>query len=191
MLYLLSAVPLGALWLALLIVGWVVTTVLAITPLLPAALIAFAGAVRFSVWIEGQLARRLLGAPTRPRRLAAGRGSYWGAVRGILGDTRFWKGQVFLFLRFVLGLVSAILVLSVIGAGLEAVLAPILRGIIPVDDTYGIDLGFWLVDTFAESLLLVPVGLVLLLAGFGLLHGLARVRRRLAVAMLGEGDEDV
>ena len=99
--------------------------------------------------------------------------------------------QAFLLLRFVLGLISGTLVLAVLGAALEALLAPLLTRILPAGDTHGIDLGFWLVDTFPESLLLVPVGAVLLVAAFGLLHGVARMWRRLAVAMLGEGDEDV
>jgi hypothetical protein len=191
LLYLVSAVPLGALWLALVVTGWVLTVVLAITPLLPAVLIGFAAAVRFSVWVEGHLARRLLGAPTRPRRLTDVHRRYWASVPGVLGDGRFWRGLVFLLLRCVLGLVTAILVLAVLGAGLEGVLAPLLSRIIPVDDTHGIDLGFWLVDTLGESLLLVPVGLVVLAIAFALLHGCARMWRRLAVAMLTEGDEDV
>lgn len=191
LLYLSSALPLGAMWLALLVTGWVVTTVSAITPLLPAVLIGFAAAVRFSVWVEGHLARRLLGAPTRPRRVADRQRGYWASVPGVLGDARFWKGQAFLLLRFVVGLLSGTLVLAVLGAALEALLAPLLARIIPAGDTHGIDLGFWLVDTFAESLVLVPVGALLLVAAFALLHGLARMWRRLAVAMLGEGDEDV
>jgi hypothetical protein len=185
LLYLLTALPLGALWLAVLISGWVFVVVLAITPLLPAALIAFDASVRFAVWVEGYLARRLLGAPVAPRRIAAGRRSYWGSVGGVLGDGRFWAGQAFLLLRFVLGLVTAVLVLSVLAAGLEGVFAPVVYRFVPTEDANGLDFGFWLVDTLREAMLLVPVGLILLAWGIGLLHGSAALWRQLATSMLG------
>ena len=188
LLYLTSALPLGAVWLAVLIAGWVVVPVLAITPLLPAVLIGFAAVVRFSVWVEGFLARRLLGAPVAPRRLATERRGYWASVPGTLGDRRFWTGQAFLALRAVLGLVTATVVLAVLAAGLEGVLAPLIYRFIPTDDTHGIDFGVWLVDTLPESLLLVPVGFVLLAAGIGLAHVAASAWRSLAVGLLGGQD---
>jgi hypothetical protein len=185
LLYLLSAIPLGALWLVLLITGWVLVVVLAITPLLPAALVAFDTSLRFAAWVEGHLARRLLGAPVAPRRLAPPRPGYWRSIGAVLGDRRFWTSQAFLVLRFALGLVTAILVVSVLAAGLEGVLAPIIHRVIPTGDSYGIDVGFWVVDTFAESVLLIPLGLVLLAWGFGLLLGCAALWRRLATSILG------
>jgi hypothetical protein len=93
-----------------------------------------------------------------------------------------------MLLRCVLGLVTATVVLAVLASGLEGVLAPLLHRWIPTDDTHGIDLGFWLVDTLPESLLLVPVGVVLLAVGIGLIHLFASMWRSLAVAMLGGQD---
>jgi len=185
LLYLASAIPLGALWLTLVISGWVVVVVLAITPLLPAALIAFDRAIRFGAWVEGYLARRLLGAAARPRRLAPEGLGYWRSVGGVLGDAPFWRGQAFGLLRFGLGLVSAVVVLSVVAGGLEGVLAPLLHRILPTEDGHGLDFGIWLVDTLPESLLLVPVGVVLLAAGAGLAVAFGALWRALATSLLG------
>jgi hypothetical protein len=187
-LYLLSALPLGALWFSLLVTAWVVVAVLAITPLLPAILIAFAAAVRFAAWVEGHLARRLLGVPVWPRRVATQRRGYWASVPGVLGDARFWRSQAFMLLRSVLGLITAVVVLSVIAAGAHGVLAPLLYRSIPNDGVRGIDMGIWVVDTLPESFLLVPVGVALLAVGVALVHLAASAWRSLAAALLGGQD---
>lgn len=191
-LYLMSALPLAAVWLAVLITGWALSLGLLVTPLVLGALIAFGISVRFVGWVEGYLARRLLRAPTYPRRkLDARRRSFWRAGIGTLQDARFWRGQAFGWLRAVLGLVTGIVTLAVTAAGLGYTTAPIWYRFVPGDDgtRNGIDVGFWKVDTLGEASLLVPVGIVLVAAAIGLIHLFGSMWRRIAVGVLG-GNND-
>lgn len=186
LLHQLSGLVLAGFWLALLITGWVLVVVFAITPLLPAMLIGFAAAVRFAVWIEGYLARRLLGAPVAPRRIGPARRGYWASIGSVLGSARFWTGQAYLLLRTVLGLVTGTVALSFLGSGLFLVAAPIVYRFIPADDGgKGIDFEFWTADTLGEALLLVPVGLVVVALSALLIRLFAALWRALAVGLLG------
>lgn len=186
LLYEMSVVPLAGLWLGLLVAAWCATLTLAVTPLLPAMLTGSAAAVRTAIGIEGYLARHLLDARVGPSRPGRPRRGYWAAVPGVLGDGRFWRAQAFLSLRVALGSVTVSAILTVLGAGLLGVAAPVVYRFMPSDGPVnGIDLGFWMVDTLREALLLVPVGLVLLVAGLGMVHLSGRMWRGLAVGVLG------
>lgn len=186
LLYQLSGLVLAGCWLALLITGWVLAIVLAITPLLPAVVIGFAAAVRFAAWVEGYLARRLLGAPVAPRRLGPPRPGYWASIKAVLGDVGFWTRQSFLLLRMTLGFVTGTLAVSLLASGLYFVAAPIVYRYIPADDgAKGIDFEFWLVDTLGEALLLIPVGIVVVVLSALLVKAFSAMWRRLAVSLLG------
>ena len=188
LLYLVSALPLAGLWLALLITGTTVALALAITPLLPAVLIGFGAAVRFCAWLEGYLARRLVGARSAPRRRARPRRGYWNAIRTELGDGAFWRGQAFLVLRAVLGLITGVVTLSFLGAGLQGLAAPLVYRWIPADEgANGIDFEIWKADTLGKATLLVPVGVALLVATWGLVHLFAAMWRGIASGVLGDG----
>jgi hypothetical protein len=189
-LYLVSAIPLAGLWLALVIGGWALTAGLMITLLGVGVLFAFGVAVRFAGWTEGFLARRLLHAPTYPRRVAARPGSYWRAGFGTVHAAGFWRVQAFLLLRAVLGLITAAIPLAVLGAGLQGVAAPLIYRFIPMDGgAHGLDLGFWQADTIGEALLLVAPGAALVAAGLVLVNVFGSMWRRLAVGVLG-GNND-
>ena len=190
LLYQLSGLLLAGFWLALLITGWVLALVLAITPLLPGVLIGFAAAVRFAAWIEGYLARRLLRAPVAPRRIGPPRRGYWASIGAVLGSARFWTGQVFLLLRTVLGIVTGTVALSFLGSGLFLVAAPIVYRYLPTDDGgKGIDFEFWTADTLGEAMLLVPVGLLVVVLSVLLILLFSALWRALAVGLLG-GEHD-
>src|SRR6188472_84560 len=66
LLFLLTALPVGAVALALLIAGWTICLVLAITPLVVPALIGFRAAVGLLARAEAGLARSLLGSERLP-----------------------------------------------------------------------------------------------------------------------------
>jgi len=186
LLYLVSALVLAGPWLALVVAGTALSLALAITPLLPAVLIGFAAAVRFCGWIEGYLARRLLGAPTAPRRSGPPRRGYWASVPGVLGNGRFWTTQAFLLLRFVLGIVTGTVTLSFLGSGLFGIAAPLVYRWIPADEgANGIDFEVWKVDTLGEAALLVPVGIALVVVTWLLVRVFAAMWRGLALGLLG------
>jgi hypothetical protein len=190
-LYLLSALPLAGVWIALLVGGWALSAGLAITPLLFGVLIGFGVCVRFMAWVEGYLARRLLRAAAYPRRAPTHRGNYWQAGIATLRDRRFWRGQAFGWLRAVLGLITGVITLAFITNGLGYATAPIWYRFIPGDagEPNGIDTGIWHVDTLGESILLMPAGVALLAIGIALIHLFGSMWRRIAVGVLG-GNND-
>jgi putative sensor protein len=191
LLYLLSALPLAGVWIALLVGGWALSAGLVITPLVFGVLIGFGVCVRFMAWVEGYLARRLLRAPAYPRRAPSRRGNYWQAGIATLRDGRFWRGQAFGWLRAVLGLITGVITLAFVANGLGYATAPIWYRFIPGSDgeANGIDTGIWHVDTLGESILLMPAGIALLAIGIALIHLFGSMWRRIAVGVLG-GNND-
>ena len=68
LLFLAAAAPVGALALGVLLAGWIVVAVLAITPLVVPALIGFRAAVGLIARLDAAIARALLGALTPRER---------------------------------------------------------------------------------------------------------------------------
>src|SRR4051794_26483070 len=81
--YLLAALPLSAVVLALLIAGWTTTLVLAITPLVVFCLVGYRAAVGIVARGDALLARGLLGVDTEPP-LSAGGSWFWGRGKAVL-----------------------------------------------------------------------------------------------------------
>jgi signal transduction histidine kinase len=186
LLFLLSAVPLGALWITVLFAGTLVTGLLAITPLVVPALIGFAALVRLLARAEGALANRLLGAGANAPRSAPAATGFWQRGWAVLTDPGFWKAQAYLLLRFVAGWPSALIPLMLLAHGLGAIAAPLYYRWVPADEgANGLDYEIWKVDTLPEALLLVPLGLVLLVAAAYVIRVLAAPWRGLANRLLG------
>jgi signal transduction histidine kinase len=182
--FLITAVPMGILGAAVLLVGWTLTPLLAITPAVVPVLIGFRAAVGWLARVEGVLARSLLGVPVRPpASTPARRGGYWGRALDIISDGAFGRQQVYLLLRFVVGGALAIAVAALVGSALSAIALPLYyRWTHP-------DVSGWNVDTLWKALLYVPAGLaLLLLAGF-LLRPIRALWRGLARRLLSERPE--
>ncbi|HEX6865042.1 MAG TPA: sensor domain-containing protein, partial [Thermoanaerobaculia bacterium] len=80
-----------------------------------------------------------------------------------------------------MGILSFVLTLALLVIPTAFLFAPIAWGL---DDVY-INIPFWDVDTFGETLLLAAFGFMGLLVSLNVLNGLGRVWRELAEAMLG------
>jgi len=181
LLYLLSALPLGAIGLALLIAGWVVVPILAITPLVVPALVAFRAAVGGLARIEGALANALLGTSTAPPARSEGPRGFWRRAGNILADASFWRQQTFLLLRFAVGGTLAIAEASLIVGGIGYIAMPIWY-------RWGDqNFGSWEIDTLGRAFLLVPAGVAGLAVGLLLLRPLGALARSLAAGLLGGG----
>ena len=192
LLFLVTGLPLGALWLALLITGWSLTVALAITPLVIVILLGFSAATALAGLVERAIARDLLGAPGgRPARAGRARG-YWQRGAVVLKAAVFWKTQVYLLARALLGLPMALIELGLFTQGLFIATAPIHYRWLPQNGgQHGLDFGFWLVDTLPEALLVAPVGLLLVVAGANLAAPFAALWRGLSYALLGGTMNDV
>jgi signal transduction histidine kinase len=181
LLYLLLALPLGAVTLAAMIAGWVLCTLSAVTPLAPAALTAFRAVVGGLVRVDGALAGALLGITAESPTRAPGRLGYWRGARNVLADPVFWKQQVYLLQRLVLGFALAIAELALLTAGLGAVVQPI--------DYRWMDtsLGSLQIDSAGRAFLFVPVGLLALTLFVLLVRPFGALARTLIIVLLDGG----
>jgi signal transduction histidine kinase len=185
LLFLLAAVPLGALALALLIAGWVAVPVLAITPLVVPALVAFRVSVGGLARLDADLAGRLVGATAEPPVFSRGPSGFWHCAGNVLRDESFWKQQAYLLLRLSVGFMLAVLEWTLVVASLGLVTLPLWYWTTDVQVLDGRH-----VDSFGRALLWVPVGLVGLGVAFALIGPLTSLSRRLVDGLLeGVGEE--
>jgi signal transduction histidine kinase len=177
LLYLVSALPIAAFVLGLLISGWTSLAVLAITPLVVPVLIGYRGAVGLLARADGALAKTLLGVDVAPRVSSGGRG-FWARGKAVLLDPQFWKQQVHLSIRMTLGFALAVAELSLLAAAVGWIVYPIwyLWSVL--------HFWSWQVDTLARSFVVVPAGIVGLGIGIALLRPLGRLSAWLAGALL-------
>src|SRR3954469_3396321 len=185
LLFLASAIPLGTAAFALLLIGWLTTGLLAITPLVVPALIGFAWALPLLARAEARLARELVGARrAEASEPARGRG-FWRSGLVVLSDRRFWMQQAYLLLRVVVGWPLGVFMLSLLAAALENIAAPVYYRWIPQDTgRNGLNYVIWRADTLPKALALVPLGIVVLLIGLALARPLGALWQRLADALL-------
>ena len=179
LLYLVSAIPLGALGFAVLVTGWTLSLVLSITPLVVPVLAGFRAAVGWIARAEAALANALLGTSIEPSTTSPGPSGFWRRAGNVLQDDAFWRQQAFLLQRFVLGWTLAVAELTLVAAGAGAVALPIYYR---WSDT---EIGSWHVDTLGRSLLFVPAGIAALALALLLVRPLAALSRSLAAALLG------
>jgi len=179
LLYLTSAVAVAPLTFGVLLGGWLAVALLAVTPGAVPALVAFQWAVRALASLEAWLARTLLDTTTRvqPGR-PRGRG-FWAAGGSVLADGAFWRQQVFLALRMVVGSSLAIGEASAIAAGAGLAALPVYYR---HADT---DFGFTRIDSLGKALACLPVGIAVLVLALAALLPTARVSRALATGLLG------
>ena len=129
--------------------------VLAVTPLLVPVLIGFRGLTWAGARLEAALAGSLLGVEVQPPPLRAGAAGYWGRIRGILGEAAFWRQQVYLVLRMVLGFAD--------GDRRRRRARRVARAASRCRSRTASshpNFGSWHVDTLPRALLFVPAGLV-------------------------------
>jgi Putative sensor len=192
MAYLALAFPLALFYLVFLVVGLALGIGLVIIwvglPILAVVVLAWWAFASF----ERLQAEHLLGVPTTGR-LAPWEGgdSWWQRVKRHLGDAGTWKDLSFLFVKFPLGVVSLVIVTLAVGVPAALIGAPFYYHYVDWTTNgvshHGINMGAWHVDTLGEALLLVPIGLVVLIAGLHLANVFARFSGILAGALLDEG----
>jgi hypothetical protein len=130
---------------------------------------------------ERGLANTLLGANVAPPPPTAVEQGGWPWVKSVFGNPVTWKGLVFEFLKFPLGLASwivAVVVLSVVGAFVAAPVVLAFGGTIQIDP-------WWVADTPREAWIATLVGLAAVVPALHLLNGLAYLWAMFARLMLG------
>src|SRR5215210_274595 len=166
---------LGVAGLTLLVAGWPITLVFAITPLVIPLLIGLRGAVGLLARAEASVAGDLLGAQVNTPILSGGRG-FWNRGLAVLRDPAFWKQQVHLLLAWPIALVP----LTVLSLALELISLPVWYRWTDSTDVFGSRVG-----SFAETLPFFALGVGLLFGLAHLLGPMAALSRKLATALLG------
>jgi len=158
--YLVSALVLGPVWFIALVTVWSLCLGLAITPFVIPVLIVLAYMTRGFAAVEAELARSLLDVDARAPAGHRPEAGFWAWLRGLFAG-EFWRAQAYLMLRWFAGFPIAVLVFSVLAAGVGFLFAPVWVPFVHG----GAHLGFWRPHTWLQSLALVPAGAVLLPAG--------------------------
>jgi signal transduction histidine kinase len=107
--------------------------------------------------------------------------SWWSRLRARLADPATWKDLTYLLLQFPFGLVSFILAVVVLGAGIHGLALPLWYWAAPD----GVEYGIFTVDTLWEALAMVPLGAFVLLLGIPALSALGRLYTSYAEVLLG------
>jgi signal transduction histidine kinase len=180
LLYHLATLVLGSVGLCLLIVGWTVGIVFAITPLVVPILIGFRLGVGGLAAAGAGLSRGLLGTSIHPPLDSQATG-FWARGFAVLRDGAFWRQQSYLLVSWLVALV----VLCPLSIAIQMLAVPFYY-----HWTGGVDL-FWNsdVDTIGEALQFVPAGLALLAISVYLLVPSTKLSRWLAGSLLA-GDAE-
>jgi hypothetical protein len=182
LLFLFAAVPVGAVALAVLIAGWTVVAVLAITPLVVPALMGLRAAIGGLARFDAGLANALLGTATRPDVTSPGPTGFWRRAGNVLGDEAFWRQQSYLLLRLSAGFAVGVFECALLAASLGLITLPIWYrwGLPPLWDGW--------VDTVGRAFLGVPVGVAGLAVAVGLTRPLESASRDLVEELLRGAD---
>jgi Putative sensor/2TM domain len=187
--FLLAAVPVAPLALAVLIAGCAVVPVVAIMPLVIPALVGFRYAVGELARLDGGIANGLLGTSVNPPLRSPGPRGFWRSGLNVLSDGALWRQQAYLLLRLTVGFAVAVAEFSLLASSLGALTLPIWYRWSATGSTPFPRVGSWHVDTLGRALLGVPVGIVGLAIGLLVLGPLAAGSRRLVVALLAGVEE--
>ncbi len=177
--YLLLSFPLGIAYFVFLITGISLGTGLLVVfigvPILIGMLFACQGLGAFERGTARSLLR--LGIPSPSPR--ASEPGLWPKLKALLGDTTTWKSFFYLLLKFPFGIAAFVVLVTAFSTSMALILAPLTYG------TLSLDFGLWRVDSKDEATIWCLIGVVLLLASFHLVNGLAFVWGRFAQMMLG------
>jgi len=180
--YLLLGLPLGILDFTIVVTGLSLGLGLIITLIGIPVLVATLLVVRSLASLERELAVSLLDAPM-PRHVPGREredGSFWAQLRDLIFARRTWEEAGFLFLRLPLGICDFTVAVTVVALALCGIAMPIV-----VAAGVPVSIGSWDIDTFAESLIYLPVSALFLLVGPQLILAWSELSRWFATAVLG------
>lgn len=178
--YLLLAFPLGIIYFVFLVTGFSLGSGLIVTflgiPILLAMLAATWGIAAF----ERQLANHLLAARIAPMPLMPGRGErLWARIRIVVSNTATWKALTYLLLAFPLGIFSFVATVTLLSIPPYLIFLPVYYRW-----TQFYYAPYHRVNTLAQAMLFVPLGVVLAPISLAALNGLAAGYRAIARALL-------
>lgn len=186
-LYHLISFPLGLFYFIFLVTGILLGLGLLIVWIGVPLLIGVFAASRGLSAFERLLAVKMLGSDIAPRPLTEKTPGIWNRIKSLVTDPATWKGILYLFLRFPLGIFSFSVAISLISVSLSLIAAPVYFW---VPWTSGIWLweyhDLWLTYSPFTAFLVIILVLIFGFISLHLLNGLAQLYGSLAEVMLGE-----
>src|SRR5574341_1410756 len=132
---------------------------------------------------ERQMALHMLKIEVPPMSRGETPVGLWPKLKALLTNPVTWKGIFYQFLKFPLGIVSFVLVVTLLSGSVGLILAPAAYGRPEVS----YDLGFTEVHTATEAAIPAVIGVFLLFGSLHALNGMAWVHGQLARLLLGQG----
>lgn len=184
LLYLFLAFPLGLAYFILLVVGFSLGISLLIIWVGLIILALLFPAIWLIISFERLQTTHLLGItiPATQPDVTESPG-LWQKIKSFLTDSGTWKGLTFILLKFPIGLVSFVILVTGIALLFSMIFSPI---IIPFSS---INFGFWKVDTISEAIGLSLLGLMALPGVFHIYYFLGQAIGKLSEALLKPKNE--
>ncbi len=185
LLYLLLAFPLGIAYYIVLMIGFTVGLGLSILVVGLGILLATVIGLRYIASFERSLANTLLGTTIRkPDDIKkAGKGIV-GTAKAYLQASSTWRGLGFVALKFPIGLLSFVLLVTFLGTAVELLLIPLFPG-----GVFNVEVAGWIVaesvETTTEQAIAVPTGAILVLLALHILNAFAKANVSIASSLLG------
>ncbi len=162
MLYLLLAFPLGTFYFILLVTGFSLGIGLLIVWVGIPILVGLLLLARLLGAMERALANGLLGTHIRALPPVEA-GTLWERLKRLLVSGMTWRSVAYLFVRFPLGIVAFVLLVTLLVAPVAMILTPLYYDL----PGASIDIGIWPIDTLGGAVAVSLAGLILF---FGALH---------------------
>jgi len=190
LLYLVVAFPLGLFYYTVLVLGFTLGLGLSILLVGLGILLATVVGLRYVAAFERRLANRLLGtAIADPDDLEREGEGIVAAVKAYLGASSTWRGLGFVLVKFWLGILAFVLLVSLLGTGIELAVLPL-----SPEGVFNVQVAGWrvadTVGTPIQRALAVPVGLVLVLVALHVQNAVARVNASIASSLLGPDTDE-
>lgn len=189
-LYLVLAFPLGLAYYGFLVVGFVLGVGLSVLGVGLGILLGTLIGARFIASFERRLANTLLGTtiPT-PDDIDPTADGLPETATAYLRAPSTWRGLGFVFLKFWIGILSFVLLVTFLGTGLELVLLPVFP-----QGVFNVEIGGWVVarsfETPVRRAVAVPVGAVLVVIACHVLNAFTRANASIAASLLGPENPD-
>jgi len=185
LLYLGLAFPLGMVYYVVLMAGFALGIGLSVLVVGLGILLGTVIGLRYIASVERRLANALLGtAIATPDDVETAGEGVVETAKAYLRASSTWRGLGFVVLKFWLGILSFVLLVTFLGTAVELLLLPLFPG-----GALNIQVANWevakSVTTTSQRVIAVPGGAVLAVLGLHLLNAFARANASIASSLLG------
>jgi len=188
MLYLLLAFPLGIIYFVFLVTGVSLGLGLIITwlgiPILLGTLLVW----RVLGDVERELAKVMLNIKIRPIKLKKSKG-IWKKIEAYLSDSFTWTSAAYLLIKFPLGIISFVFLVTLLSVSLSLIATPIMYYLIEIgliQGTFCMPNNICFVNSYFSASFITILGIILLFVSLHIFNGLAYVSGLLAKFLLSE-----